>query len=69
MDVLTYFIDHFPSDSRTGISFAIQNKKVRLIEVIPIKGNVIPINEVRICWNQAKLILSHGNNTLYSGIW
>lgn len=69
MDVLTYFIDHFPSNSRTGISFAVQNKKVRLIEVTPIKGNVIPLNEFRTCWNQARLILFRGNDPLYPSIW
>jgi inosine-uridine nucleoside N-ribohydrolase len=57
MDTATWFINHSPSDSRTAVSFAVQNKRIRLIEVTSIKGNVIPLKEVRACFKLAKQIL------------
>lgn len=60
METRSFFIDHKPSDSRVMVEYAVRDRKVFLVGVTFIKGNVIDINVVRACNKRAKQILLAG---------
>jgi hypothetical protein len=61
-----FFIDHIPSNSRSVVEFGLIShkigmgflkKEVVLLGVSFVRGNVVDINVVRVCYKRAKLIL------------
>lgn len=60
METRIFLCNHKPSDSRVAVEYAVKDRKVFLIGVTFLKGNVIDINVVRACNKRAKQILLAG---------
>jgi hypothetical protein len=58
MDVASFYIDHFPSESRIVVDFTIRNHQVEMIGNRMLHGNVVPLNEVRKAkWLASQILL------------